>query len=340
MSCKQELLTNSTKSGKSEIYKDSEYTYILGISNYSGNPEVFKTVPQNPKLLLYGGDMLIYKKDVEVIKQYKSLDKNAILEIDSLKNKYVKDSITKNRTLTTPDTDNWYCVPLHAILWPRSTIYFSIDPDIKEPQLEYIYRAIDEWENATNLRFIEQGWSKDTVDTIHDKELYINDIKVDGFCAAYVGAPKEDGKLAQMLLSSSCNYHAILHEFGHVIGYTHEHQRPSRDKYLTMNTKALDLVGNAFGYDIYTSLMNQMFMTKDVYNDKIAFDFKSIMLYSSYSSNKDVQKYLKDRNQPLYTNKYGQIIKDEDIASISEEIIARTLKLYPEPGDICPEGLN
>jgi hypothetical protein len=61
-----------------------------------------------------------------------------------------------------------------------------------------------------------------------------------GGCYANVGAPsgREPGR---MNLDTACwSQKSILHELGHVFGLQHEHQRPDRDTYISIDTSAVD----------------------------------------------------------------------------------------------------
>lgn len=70
------------------------------------------------------------------------------------------------------------------------------------------------------------------------------------------------------------NISVMLHELGHCLGMTHEHQRPDRDKYVIINFNNIQK-----GYEKNFQLLNE----RDVlYNyKKYPYDYQSIMHYYS-----------------------------------------------------------
>jgi len=47
--------------------------------------------------------------------------------------------------------------------------------------------------------------------------------------------------LFQTLEMLSCNVFGIIHQMMHVLGFGHEHNRPDRNKYVTVNETLLEL---------------------------------------------------------------------------------------------------
>lgn len=74
-------------------------------------------------------------------------------------------------------------------------------------------------------------------------------------------------------LGSSCWVPFIVtHEFGHMLGFHHEHQRSDRDKYVTANLANVEPFTKG-QYDVYKPTEIQMLNSYDV---------KSLMHYGSY----------------------------------------------------------
>ena len=70
------------------------------------------------------------------------------------------------------------------------------------------------------------GNEKDYVFIMKDYE----DNKNDDYCKSPVG--KKDGK-NKMVLNRNCfDYHPIMHQFFHCLGFAHENQRPDHNKYI------------------------------------------------------------------------------------------------------------
>ena len=55
--------------------------------------------------------------------------------------------------------------------------------------------------------------------------------KHEDYCKSPVG--KKDGE-NEMVLNRNCfDYHPIMHQFFHSLGFAHENQRPDHEKYIT-----------------------------------------------------------------------------------------------------------
>ena len=61
-------------------------------------------------------------------------------------------------------------------------------------------------------------------------EIVKIDNKDDDYCASPVG--KRDGKNIMVLNSNCYDYHPIMHQFFHILGFAHENQRPDHAKYI------------------------------------------------------------------------------------------------------------
>lgn len=131
-----------------------------------------------------------------------------------------------------------------------------------------IQEALRYWEANTNIRFYN-ATDQPTVDPTYGFAYpYVN------FCdggsnSSYVG--RIDGRQDLTLVPYGCSVGTVIHEIGHAIGVLHEQCRYDRDNYISVNINNVS-PANRHNFDKRTSN----------YYCIGAFDFQSIMLYSSY----------------------------------------------------------
>ena len=156
-------------------------------------------------------------------------------------------------------------------------------------------QAMNEWEEAVNYKFRfkevpNSGWNQFVwgigcywhicIKTCNNQ--YINGSATLGCVPWSLVQLKND-----MQISTG------LHEFGHVLGLIHEHQRPDRDKYITIHWN-----------NILPQYKNQFYVMCNsyVYGD---FDYQSIMMYQSYTGFSVIG--------PTHTKNNGQLCFEGDI---------------------------
>lgn len=112
-----------------------------------------------------------------------------------------------------------------------------------------------------------------------------------------------------------------MHELGHVLGFFHEHQRPDRDEYITINEEAIkDNPVAVKAYMRYDGLINSL---------GVGYDYASVMHYSKRAFAEQGQvafKINKDKELPECLQEVGQR------KSISKKDFEQVNKLYNCPG--------
>ena len=97
-----------------------------------------------------------------------------------------------------------------------------------------------------------------------------------GICKATIG--RNQGKDKYVILDpDSCTDRDIFHEFFHVLGLLHEHQRSDRDDYITIKWENIP-----YGYDRH---FKKLMKSKTL---GLPYDITSIMHYSSTQASSPV----------------------------------------------------
>ncbi|KAK1968928.1 zincin [Colletotrichum sublineola] len=133
--------------------------------------------------------------------------------------------------------------------------------------------AMRQWEQSTCIRFIPKK----------DQAAWVNFKKYDQGCfASQLGSPLSGEMIVNLDYPNAWEDFATLgtykgcldagtpaHELGHVIGLTHEHQRPDRDRYIRVLTNRVeeDNLGQ--------------FTIQATADTSVPFDYNSIMLYDT-----------------------------------------------------------
>lgn len=145
-------------------------------------------------------------------------------------------------------------------IWPNNTISYYFDSNFGNVSTAKI--AIHHWELFTTIDFVESTNQADSDLIIYEGSG----------CNATVGY--RDGKHENAVsIGDVCDVDDAIHEFGHVVGLYHEHNRNDRDDYVQV-----------FYDNIFPSSHSQFEKNEDAGFDSLEFtpfDFESVMLYSS-----------------------------------------------------------
>lgn len=161
-------------------------------------------------------------------------------------------------------------------MWPKvggvAHIPYTIDPGNGTTQVDNINAAITAYNAAFSgvIQFVphmtgDPNWVN----------ILLDPSDMTGICEANEGDEVSDPEFVppqQVTGSGSCTVATILHEFGHVTGVWHEHSRPDRNTYVTVN----------YGNVIKGSWGN----FEQVYDDAqelTPYDYASVMEYPAFS---------------------------------------------------------
>jgi hypothetical protein len=159
-------------------------------------------------------------------------------------------------------------------LWPSGIVYYTIASNL--PNQSRVTNAIAHWEANTAIRFVKRT----------TQSSYVT-FRVGSGCSSSVGRV---GGQQFINLASGCSTGNTIHEIGHALGLFHEHTRADRDNFVTIN---FDNIISGYEGNFYKYTDRGYSGT-----DFGPLDFGSIMMYGSYSFNKN-------SNVPTITKKDG-----------------------------------
>jgi len=165
--------------------------------------------------------------------------------------------------------------------WTNKIVPYTISSAFTSADRKQIQSAVDEWNRKTCL----------TLKPRTNERNYVS-IVDGGGCSSMVGMV---GGAQRLTLGRGCRYHAtIVHEFGHAIGFEHEHQRPERDSYISINMQNV-IDGYKFAFNKYSHVSSH----------GVGYDYGSVMHYgqTAFSKNRRVTIQTKD---PYWQNRIGR----------------------------------
>lgn len=348
-SCKKDLIINK-QSETSSKQSSTGTNIILGINKTNGEINLYRNITHD--FLSKGGDILIHKSQVEPIKIYKQnepIDKTELAKLinEHETNKYILPASYSN--------DSLVCVMKGVSIWPNRIVRIGIDNYMPAPLLNRVYKAIELWREKTNIGFEFITYEEANIkgDSTYKVAVHLYRFSPDQVAYATVGT--ELGIPGAIVLSEHMELSAVVHEFAHTFGFIHEHQRPSRDNYITFQRTALmevlpgfynqdssvldfnNLAGTADPTGDYYQMMIPSYIQKyDVYSDNTTlapFDHKSITMYPSYYP-LEAREILMRYNAPVFLTKdSNELCQDPEITDpdkmISDLDIKKVNTVYP-----------
>lgn len=127
--------------------------------------------------------------------------------------------------------------------WPDGIVPYQFSPTSTQIQRDRALEAINHWNIKTSIKLVARDES--------NSEKYQDYIQFEDSpgCASWVG---RRGGEQSIWISDTCTVGSIIHEIGHVVGLFHEHTRPDRDNFVTVNLENIpddkeinfDIIGN------------------------------------------------------------------------------------------------
>ncbi len=246
----------------------------------------------------------------------KSLDPKSLLEVDSRQIRFTvhgKYALAGEDILlgelSPKDQEKWSGASVYGRLpwsrgvelWPRGIVPFAISTQIPEQQVKQIRDAMEVFHQKTSIRFVDYNGEKDALHFISDPER----------CASYVGRV---GGHQPVLVGPECGMKEMIHEMMHVLGFIHEHQRESRDRFVRVHLDQIE-PDKLINFDILPQDYQAIYKRLSV-----EFDHQSLMLYPTHFFAKDRERGVtlssRDPQTPLApsaTLSAGDILKLQEV---------------------------
>lgn len=184
--------------------------------------------------------------------------------------------------------------------WPDGVVYYRFEGfgatnDDDRFSLISVKKAMQEWSSAANITFVEKP---------EGGEYVVRIIKSDK-TASTLGYVKN----ARVYLTTLASQRQATHELGHVLGLTHEHQRPDRDQYITIHWDNI----SPEAVSQYWPLDNLLYE-----EEAFSYDYRSVMHYSQSAGAVNVLSATYSLNDPNYNAKWPTYLSQGDKDKVAE----------------------
>jgi hypothetical protein len=142
---------------------------------------------------------------------------------------------------------NFQALGQRQLYWEWGVIPYEMAPNFSEAERQRIRAGMDLWGRTAPVTFVPRTTQTGFLAVTRDE---VADPQTASPCFGAVG--HRLGTMSRVNLGGACSAsnRNILHELGHVLGFHHEHQRPDRDNYITIDIG--NVAGNArFAFDRY-----------------------------------------------------------------------------------------
>lgn len=175
--------------------------------------------------------------------------------------------------------------------WPQGQVFFRFDASAPQNLRDTFRVAVQEWNTQLQAHYQQSGGnpSYNVVPLWQESSTATNAVLVKGVRNVVYGGMSAlgfQGGVQALEINLDCcatSKGLVMHEMGHAVGLVHEHQRPDRDQYVTVQpANAHQNYTGAF--DIYPWGYRHEHEHGAFWSDPTltAFDYESLMIYPTH----------------------------------------------------------
>lgn len=127
-------------------------------------------------------------------------------------------------------------VPATNPPWVNGIVPYRIDSTLPLSSIQAINRAILRWNQLSGITLVALDADNENSALLASTDDALIFQPGPG-CASWVG---RRGGVQEVWVAPNCTAGSVLHEIGHALGLEHEHTRPDRDQYITINWNNID----------------------------------------------------------------------------------------------------
>lgn len=165
---------------------------------------------------------------------------------------------------------------IQATYWKNGLLPLKFESTFTQAEKDTVFNACAKWSKVANVNCVYYNSS------LHGTN-YLNVTKSGAGCYAAFGKPSSGPGYINLSTQEAVTYSLpqgtcmipgiAMHEFGHVLGMIHEHSRPDRDTYVTLNTQNLK--------STCVSSFSFKYTNDQIVRKGANYDFKSITHYAN-----------------------------------------------------------